>query len=83
MQTFIVNPNVAYTDPACTDLAATPFADYTFLGVTNVKCIGAGEGYQLNYPPNVIGAPPTVGGQFFCIKFKTYSNVVRDAALPH
>ena len=43
LQTFLVVPNVTYTDPACTNLAAIPFADYTFLGVTQVKCIAPGE----------------------------------------
>ena len=42
LQTFLVVPNVTYTDPNCTNLAAIPFADYTFLGVTQVKCIGPG-----------------------------------------
>lgn len=68
---------MTYPDTQCTDLAAVPFADYSFLG-SLVKCIGPGEGYQLNYPPNVVGAPPIVGGQFYCVKFKTYGNTVRS-----
>ena len=76
LQTFIVVPNVTYTDTKCTDLAAIPFSDYTYLGVSNVKCIGPGEGYQFNYPANVVGAPPTVGGQYYCIKFKNHNNAV-------
>lgn len=56
--TFLVVPNVTYTDPSCTNLAAIPFAYYTFLGVTQVKCIGPGEGYQLNYPANVVWSTP-------------------------
>ena len=43
LQTFLVVPNVTYTDPQCANLASIPFADYTFLGVTQVKCTGPGE----------------------------------------
>lgn len=79
MQTFVVVPNVTYPSSSCTDLAAVPFADYSYLG-SLVKCTAPGEGYQFNYPPNVIGAPPVVGGQYYCIKFKYYNNLVSHTA---
>ena len=77
LQTFIVAPNVNYKDAACTDLSALAFGDYTYLGTEPVKCTAPGEGYMFNYPANVAGAPPTVGGQYFCAKFKDYGNRVK------
>lgn len=44
MQTFIVAPNVSTTDADCTDLAAIPLGDYSFIGNV-VKCTGPGEGH--------------------------------------
>ncbi|KAL0049630.1 hypothetical protein WJX82_006289 [Trebouxia sp. C0006] len=73
-ETFIVAPNLNYGDAACTDLSALAFADYSYIGTEAVKCTAPGEGYMFNYPANVAGAPPTVGGQYFCVKFKLYGN---------
>ncbi len=77
LQTFIVAPNLNYGDAACTDLSALAFADYSYIGTEAVKCTAPGEGYMFNYPANVAGAPPTVGGQYFCVKFKLYGNTVK------
>ncbi len=77
LQTFIVAPNLNYGDPACTDLSALAFGDYSYIGTEAVKCTAPGEGYMFNYPANVAGAPPTVGGQYFCVKFKLYGNTVK------
>ena len=77
LQTFIVAPNVNYGDAACTDLSALAFGDYSYIGTEAVKCTAPGEGYMFNYPANVAGAPPPMGGQYFCVKFKLYGNTVK------
>ncbi|KAL3155555.1 hypothetical protein ABBQ38_011109 [Trebouxia sp. C0009 RCD-2024] len=75
--TFIVLPNVTYPSRACTDLAAIPFAAYSYLGNV-IKCTGPGEGYQFNYPPNVYGAPSTTAPQYYCTKFRTRGNMTEQ-----
>ncbi|DBB07807.1 hypothetical protein WJX82_005684 [Trebouxia sp. C0006] len=75
-ETFIVAPNVNYKDAACTNLSALAFGEYFYLDTEPVKCTAPGEGYMYNYPANVAGAPPTVGGQYICAKLKDYGNTI-------
>ena len=71
----LISASNSSTSTESTDIAAIPLADYSFLGI-DVKRIGPGVGYMLNYPANVDGAPPSTGGQFHCVKYNYYSNVL-------
>lgn len=82
MQTYIVAPrNSSSTIADCSDLATIPFGCYAYLPIST-RCTGTNEGYFLNGPANVTGAPVSNGPQWYCNRFRTTNNVVRAGLVP-